>query len=113
MSKLAMILSSEPREGFAGDRAKDFFNFLLVKILHVLVSQTPENDVGATAHDILSFISKCKMDRGENKFVNLACLRGSWTICETLDVLGGLEDICIAKVSGLLLPLGSAFRGSE
>ena len=80
---------------------------------HVLVSQTLENDVGGTAHDILSFVSKCKMDRGENKFVNPVCLRGSWTICETFDVLGGLEDISIAKASGLLLPLGGAFRGSE
>ena len=101
------MIMHEPREGLADDRVKDFFNFLLlVKVLHVLGFHTLENSVGNTAHDILSLVSKCKMDGGETKFVNFAYFRGSWAICETFDV----EDICIAKASGLLLPLGGAFR---
>ena len=71
---------NEPKEGFAGDRAKEFFNFLVFKALHVLVFQTLENDFGGTAHNILSLVPKCKMGTGENKFVNLARLRGSWTM---------------------------------
>jgi len=51
----------------------------------------------------LSLISK-------PSFLSLSHSSVVWTVCEAFNVLGGLENVSIAKASGLLPPLSGTFR---